>query len=85
MRAAMLAGERKLVATEIEPIPPGPGEVQIEVAYAGICGTDLHIFHGALADRLATPPVLGHESSGRVASLGDAVSGLEVGDPVNVR
>lgn len=84
MRAAMLAGERKVVPTELEPVPPGPGEVQIEVAYAGICGTDLHIFHGAMADRLAKPPVLGHESSGRVAALGDAVSGLEVGDPVNV-
>lgn len=84
MRAAVLAAERRLVSIDLEPVPPGPDDVQIEVAYAGICGTDLHIFHGAMADRLATPAVLGHESSGRVASLGDRVDGLSVGDPVNV-
>jgi (R,R)-butanediol dehydrogenase/meso-butanediol dehydrogenase/diacetyl reductase len=84
MRAAMLAAERQVVAIDLEPVPPGPDEVQIEVAYAGICGTDLHIFHGAMADRLATPAVLGHESSGRVALLGSEVDGFSVGDPVNV-
>jgi 2-desacetyl-2-hydroxyethyl bacteriochlorophyllide A dehydrogenase len=58
--------------------------VQVEVAYAGICGTDLHILHGAMADRVQLPAVLGHESSGRIAALGSRVTGWAEGDPVAV-
>ena len=43
---------------------PVPGQVQIRVAYCGICGTDLHLFHGAMAHRLTLPQVMGHEMSG---------------------
>jgi (R,R)-butanediol dehydrogenase/meso-butanediol dehydrogenase/diacetyl reductase len=63
---------------------PGPGEVRIDVAYTGICGTDLHIFHGDMDSRVQVPAVLGHEMSGRVARLGDGVDGWAVGDPVTV-
>lgn len=34
---------------------PSPGEVQLEVAYTGICGTDLHILHGAMDVRVTMP------------------------------
>ena len=33
--------------------PPGPGEVRLDVAYCGVCGTDLHIAHGAMDARVA--------------------------------
>jgi L-iditol 2-dehydrogenase len=50
---------------------PGPGEVTVAVAGAGICGTDLHIWLGEYASE---PPVtMGHEVCGRVIELGDGV------------
>ena len=58
--------------------------MQLEVAYTGICGTDLHILHGAMDARVAMPAVLGHEMAGRVASAGDGVEGWTVGDPATV-
>ncbi|REF36258.1 zinc-dependent alcohol dehydrogenase [Thermasporomyces composti] len=84
MRAAVYIGNRALRVEDRDPVPPGPGEVQIAVAYAGICGTDLHIRHGAMDDRALPPAVLGHEAVGRIAALGAGVSGWRVGDPVTV-
>lgn len=56
--------------------------MQIEVAYTGICGTDLHIYHGDMDARVGPPTTIGHEMSGRVAALGEGVEGWEVGAPV---
>jgi (R,R)-butanediol dehydrogenase / meso-butanediol dehydrogenase / diacetyl reductase len=63
---------------------PGPGEVRLDVAYVGICGTDLHIKHGAMDGRVSIPAVLGHEMSGTVAAVGEGVSGWSRGDRVTV-
>ncbi|MFI0730516.1 zinc-binding dehydrogenase [Streptomyces sp. NPDC021225] len=63
---------------------PGPGEVELAPAYVGICGTDLHIFHGDMDSRVATPAVLGHEMSGRVVRVGPDVEGWQPGDAVTV-
>lgn len=54
---------------------PGPGEVRIKVAAAGICGTDVHICSGDPSmDALIAPPVtLGHEFCGHIDKLGDGV------------
>lgn len=50
---------------------PGPGDVKIQVGFAGICGTDLHIQDGEWP---VTPPVIvGHEVSGTVLAVGDGV------------
>ncbi|MBA2813297.1 alcohol dehydrogenase catalytic domain-containing protein [Streptomyces sp. KM273126] len=64
--------------------PPGPGEVELAPAYVGICGTDLHIFHGDMDARVTTPAVLGHEMSGRITRVGDGVEGWRPGDAVTV-
>ena len=48
-------------------IAPRPGEVRLDVAYCGVCGTDLHIAHGAMDARIDPPQVIGHEMSGTVA------------------
>jgi len=66
-------------------VPPGPRQVQIRVAYCGICGTDLHLFHGAMAHRLRLPHVMGHEMSGFIAAVGPEVDAWRVGDRVTVR
>ena len=59
---------------------PGPGQALIQVAAAGLCGTDLHIYHG---DYVAQYPVIpGHEFSGTIAALGPGVDDLEIGQRV---
>ena len=70
------------------PGPPTRDNVLIEVAVAGICGSDLHIEHWSPGFRHLAPylPItLGHEFSGSVVALGDAVQGIAVGDKVTVR
>ncbi|HZC25988.1 MAG TPA: alcohol dehydrogenase catalytic domain-containing protein [Actinopolymorphaceae bacterium] len=85
MRAALYARDQRFVVEDRVPEPPGPGQIQINVAYAGICGTDLHIRQGDMDARVPTPAILGHEASGRIAALGAGVdAGWQVGDPVTV-
>jgi 2-desacetyl-2-hydroxyethyl bacteriochlorophyllide A dehydrogenase len=66
-------------------VAPGPGEVRLDVAYCGVCGTDLHIAHGGMDHRVRVPQVIGHEMSGTIAELGPDVDGFHVGDEVVVR
>jgi (R,R)-butanediol dehydrogenase / meso-butanediol dehydrogenase / diacetyl reductase len=84
MNAARYIGNGTLELVETDVAAPAPGEVQLEVAYTGICGTDLHILHGAMDARVTMPAVLGHEMAGRVASTGEGVEGWTVGDPATV-
>ncbi|MDH7498840.1 MAG: zinc-binding dehydrogenase [candidate division NC10 bacterium] len=65
---------------EVSQPEPGPGEVLIEVRAAGICGTDLHIWKDEY--KSVPPMIMGHESSGVIAALGQGVEGLAVGDRV---
>ncbi|GGO53737.1 hypothetical protein GCM10012286_61830 [Streptomyces lasiicapitis] len=58
--------------------------MELTPAYVGICGTDLHIFHGDMDARVHTPAVLGHEMSGRVVRVGPGVEGWHHGDRVTV-
>lgn len=85
MKAAYYTGKEKFEIRDIVPPKPGPGEVAVKVAYCGICGTDLHIFHGKMDARVNPPGIIGHEMSGTVAELGEGVTGWKVGDKVVVR
>lgn len=60
----------------------GPGQVKIEVAYSGICGTDLHVYHDRF--RNYPPVILGHEFSGVVAEVGPGVRSVQPGERVTV-
>ena len=71
MLAVEYVGNEELRVTERASRPPGPGEVQIAVAYVGICGTDLHIKHGHMDGRVPIPAPIGHEMSGTVMLLGE--------------
>lgn len=62
----------------------GPDEVLIVTAYAGICGTDLHIYRGEFHGRVEYPAILGHEFGGIIQEVGKNVQGLRVGDRVVV-
>jgi len=85
MKATRYQGNRTFAVQEEEPAPLAQGEVRLNVAYCGICGTDLHIFHGAMDQRVDIPQVIGHEASATVAEWGEGVTGFAVGDPVVVR
>jgi (R,R)-butanediol dehydrogenase / meso-butanediol dehydrogenase / diacetyl reductase len=85
LKAVTYEGNGRFALRAAEPRPPADGEVRLDVAYCGICGTDLHIAHGAMDHRVTIPQVIGHEMSGRVAELGTGVDGFHVGDPVVVR
>jgi len=85
VKAVYYEGKGSFALRESEPLAPSAGEVRLDVAYCGICGTDLHIAHGAMDHRVRTPQVIGHEMSGTVAELGSDVEGFGVGDPVVVR
>ena len=85
MKSALCyVGNKRLELQPAKAMPPAPGEVQIDVAYGGICGTDLHIFHGAMDQRVRIPQILGHEMSGVVASTGAEVASVKAGDHVVV-
>ena len=84
MHAACYVGDKTLTVIRQEPRLPGPGEVAIDVAYTGICGTDLHILHGAMDARVTLPAVLGHEMSGTISAVGVGVGGWSAGDRVTV-
>ncbi len=58
------------------------GEIKIKVAEAGICGSDLHIYHSDIAIPVNPPVVTGHEFSGKIAQVGEGVTGFNVGDRV---
>lgn len=95
MRAARYYQNHDIRIDDVEPPTAGPGEVLIDVAWSGICGTDLHEY---LDGPIFVPPkgqphpisgeeapvTLGHEMSGTVAALGEGVDDLQVGQKVVV-
>src|SRR5208337_3991056 len=62
---------------------PSVGEVRVRVAACGVCRTDLHVVDGELPNP-KLPIVPGHEIVGRIAALGQGVSGLSPGERVGV-
>ncbi|MGH2615568.1 MAG: zinc-dependent alcohol dehydrogenase [Thermomicrobiales bacterium] len=73
-------GEGNVALRELESPQPGPGQVLLAVRAAGICGTDLHIYHDEFPTR--PPVVLGHELAGEVAAVGAGVERVTPGDRV---
>ncbi|NTZ16150.1 Zn-dependent alcohol dehydrogenase [Paenibacillus sp. JMULE4] len=84
MQAAYYEGEKKIRIGSCVRQQPGHGEVEIKVAYAGICGTDMHVYHGNMDNRVTKPHIMGHEMSGVVSSVGEGVTDFQVGDKVTV-
>jgi threonine 3-dehydrogenase len=69
------------------PVPtPGPGEVQLRIEVASVCGTDRHIYlwDRWAAENIQTPVILGHELAGRVVAAGAGVTRVREGDLVGV-
>ncbi len=81
MRALVKHGPRPVLALEdVQRPQAGPGEVVVDVAAVGICGTDVHILHDVYPH--AEPLIPGHELVGRIAAIGDGVQGYASGERV---
>ncbi|WP_415948845.1 Zn-dependent alcohol dehydrogenase [Streptomyces sp. KLOTTS4A1] len=81
VRAAVLpAVGSPLELTEIDLPEPGPGQVRVKLAAAGVCHSDLSLSNGTM--RVPTPCVLGHEGAGTVLAVGEGVDHVAPGDGV---
>ena len=81
MRAVVFTSPcEPVLVREVDLAPPGPGEVSVAIAAAGVCHSDLHVRRGDW--RVPTPLVMGHEGSGVITEVGPEVSGLAEGDHV---
>lgn len=95
MKAAVFHAKEDLRVEEVDEPSPGHGQVKLRNAFAGICGSDLHVYYSPEAAGLdfdhphpvtgsTLPQILGHEFSGTVVELGEGVTGVAVGDRVAV-
>ncbi|MCA0158963.1 alcohol dehydrogenase catalytic domain-containing protein, partial [Tsukamurella sp. M9C] len=81
MRASVLHPGGRMTL-ESRPVPaPEPGDVLVEVAAVGVCGSDTHYLrHGRIGEFVVTAPiVLGHEASGRIVAVGEGVPAERIG------
>ncbi|WP_273211756.1 zinc-dependent alcohol dehydrogenase [Runella zeae] len=85
MEALFYEGNHSFTLKTIERQPLKAGEVRLKVAYVGVCGTDVHIYHGKMDTRVKIPQVIGHEVSGIIDEIAEGVNGWEVGENVTVR
>lgn len=82
-RAVRVEAPGRLAVVPVEVAPPGPGDVLVRVAWAGICGSDRDLLAGTRPAAYVRYPVIpGHEWSGSVAAVGPGVDGGLVGCPV---
>ena len=79
MRALVLVQPGRVELQQRADPTPGPGEVLLKVEATTLCGTDLRIISGAKTAGVRPGVVMGHEIAGRVAALGDGVTGYDVG------
>lgn len=81
MRALVYIGPDQLELSEMAPPVPEPGETLVRIKYAGICGTDLHLWHGEMT-AVQPPVIVGHELVGEVVE--DTTGRFEEGQRVAV-
>ena len=93
MKAAVWHGRQDVRIEKVsEPPAPPPGQVQVKVAWCGICGTDLHEYMGGPlyiplghphpVTGVQAPVIIGHEMSGEVTAVGEGVENFAVGDRI---
>jgi len=85
VQAAFYIGDNNFEIAEAQTVVPKADEVRLAVGYVGICGTDMHIYHGVMDERVAPPKVIGHEMSGTIVEMGEDVSDFSLGEEVVVR
>lgn len=83
MRQAVMTSPGVIEFNDVERPVPGEGEVLVKVMAIGVCGSDVHVYHG-LHPYTPYPVVQGHEVSCEVEEWGDGVSGFAKGDKVTI-
>jgi L-iditol 2-dehydrogenase len=73
-------GDGNVAILEVDEPTCGDKQARVEVAFCGVCGTDIHVLHDTF--RNYPPVILGHEFAGTVVELGKGVTGISVGDRV---
>ena len=81
MKQAVMVSPGMIEFREIDKPAPGPGEILMATKRIGVCGSDIHVFHGK-HPYTSYPVVQGHEVSGVIAALGEGVEGLAVGEQI---
>ena len=84
MRQAELTAPKTIQINEVPKPIPGLGQVLLKVHAVGICGSDIHAWHGK-HPFISCPIVTGHEAAGEVVELGANVHGFSLGDRVVIR
>ena len=85
MKASRFLGNKTFAVADLPTPHAGPGELVLRNQVCGVCGTDVHIYHGEPGSADVNPPVvLGHEYSGEVVEVGEGVTSFAVGDHVTV-
>ena len=85
MKASRFLGNKTFAVADLPTPHAGPGELVLRNQVCGVCGTDVHIYHGEPGSADVNPPVvLGHEYSGEVVEVGEGVTGFAVGNHVTV-
>ena len=85
MKASYYNCDKTFTLRACYPKEPKPGEVRIQVAYCGLCGTDVHVYHGNMDGRVGCERIIGHEMSGTVEDVATDVLDISRGDNVVVR
>lgn len=86
MKAMAQTALEKIEMVEVEKPKAGPGQLLVQIKHTGICGSDIHYYlHGKIGRYVVEYPfLLGHESAGIVAEVGEGVTGFAVGDRVTM-
>ncbi|PKL28377.1 MAG: alcohol dehydrogenase [Spirochaetae bacterium HGW-Spirochaetae-2] len=83
MRQAVMTAPGVIELREV-PVPEAQKDtVVVEIAYIGVCGSDIHVYHGK-HPYTSYPVVQGHEVSGKVVAVGPEVKDIKVGDRVTI-
>jgi (R,R)-butanediol dehydrogenase/meso-butanediol dehydrogenase/diacetyl reductase len=81
MRVGLVTGKREVALRDMPEPEPTPGRAVVEIAYCGICGTDLHAW---ASGEPYNPAICGHEWAGTIASRGAGVAHVKEGDRVTI-
>lgn len=78
MKQAVMTGPGRIEIRDVDPPTAGPGQVVVRIRRIGICGSDVHVWHGT-HPYTSYPVVQGHEYAGQVEAVGAGVTGIRCG------
>lgn len=79
----LMTAPKEITFREVDIPEPGPDQVLVKIKRIGVCGSDIHVFHG-MHPYTKYPVTQGHEVSGKIVKLGQYVSNFQVGQRVTI-